>query len=78
MQLYRYQEKDNPYNNFQISLMFPVIKRVYFFDDFSQSYYKGVNISFDTTFDFRHTHDHWMFMFAILGLGISASRQTDY
>jgi hypothetical protein len=78
MQLYRWQEKDNPYNSFQISLMLPVIKRVYFFDDFSQSYYKGLNISFDTTFDFRYTHDHWMFMFAILGLGISASRQTDY
>ena len=78
MQLYRWQEKDNPYNCFQVTVKLPLFHKVYFYDNFAASYYKGINISFDTAFTFRKTKDHWFLIFSILGFGFSISRQTDY
>jgi hypothetical protein len=78
MQIYRWEHEGQPYNYFQLLLKLPIFHMVNKCDNSDNSIYKGVNLSFDTSFTFRYTNNHWMLMVRILGFGIAALRQTDY
>lgn len=78
MQLYKWEDKDYPYNNFKIFLELPVFRKSSFYDDLADGFYKTIRISFDTAFDFRHSHDHWMIKVAVFGFGFGMVRQTGY
>lgn len=78
MQIYKWEHEGQPYNYFQLSLKLPIFHMENKRDDFADSIYRGVNLSFDTSFTFRYTNEHWMLMFSVLGFGIAALRQTDY
>ena len=74
----RMSKDDEPYKKFKVELVFPIIRKVNFYNEWTDDKYSGFEINFETRFRYIYTKGFKQFDLSIFGFGFSIVRQNEY
>jgi hypothetical protein len=74
----RMSKDDEPYRKFKVELMFPIIRKVNFYNEWSDDKYSGFEMNFETRMRYIYTDGFKQIDLSLLGFGVTIVRQYEY